>query len=414
MLDVSIIIPCYVTSPEGLIWLDECLKSTDGQGCEVCVCDDGSPVDVEPIIKKHRVDWYAKSPDNRGVSHARNAAIVMATKSLILPLDSDDRLVKGAVEDMLKYWDGVTPVYPDVTKFGEGISDEYYTLLDFNCDYLDQFVGFTSVNVLHSKAQWLELGGYDESIEYFEDGEYNARLMGKYCAVRCPVALVDYRQHSLQRTKKYGSASEYARQLLSQIRRYDKMCKSCSGRKSASNYASNSMPAAGASSRTTVQGSAADPVTLPTTFQGKVLALYTGGRGMGAHYYRGVKTKFPYRVTNGDYLYADPADVCEPAQTWSYLKRVIPQAQPAPAPTPVAVPPQKIVAKPEPAPEIPEEVKSVPAPATHDDLPDISEMNVKEITGLSITQEQAAILLQYEKDGLNRTKVVKWLESRLS
>jgi len=310
--DVTIIIPAYCKSEEEVGWLRECLDSALIQGCEVVVCDDESPVSIELVRIDYRVRWIRTH--HGGVSHARNIAITAAGTDLILPLDGDDRLAPRAVAKMLEYWDGEIPVYPDIRKFG--IEDvPHYELFDFKCEHLVKYVGFTSVNVLHTKKQWEESGRYDETLEFYEDGEYNARLMSRFCAVRCPFPVVEYRMHPKQRTRQYDKESSiYAKKILNQIRRTIMPCASCGGhRKTTSSYTGG-----GAFPQNIIQ----DPTHMPLTQDGLVLCQYVGGQGRGKHYYEGMYSKIVYRVSWGVYVYADPRDTRAASEnTPSFLVR---------------------------------------------------------------------------------------------
>lgn len=402
--DVSIIIPIYCKDEQDVNWLIECLDSAISQGSEVVAYDDGSPVDVEPILSKYTiVTGYGLI--NKGVSIARNKAVELATRELILPLDCDDTLKSGAVEILAKMWKG-TPVYPDVSKFGDE-NESHYALLEFDCKHLTDMVGFCSVNVLHSKAQWESLGGWNDKLDYFEDGEYNARLMGTYCATHCPRPLVNYRIHKGQRTQTYEKRNrEYAVKILQKVRKYDMPCPSCGGvRRTKSNMVSNNQPTKLASPT-----GAPSPtvnimdVNLPTELEGKVLAKYVGGKGRGTHYYNGPVSKIPYRVNYGQYLYVDVRDTKDDEndpRPW-FLVRVratspAPQAQEAVQPVV-----RKAVQAPQRQPAIGEELAA-----------DMNVATLKDLEDEELTPDQAQRLLDIEKAGKNRPKVIKFLESKL-
>lgn len=407
MHDVSIIVPIYCDSQESLVWLSECLDSACSQDCEVVVHDDGSPLynDVKRIVAKHDVARFSRSVHNEGVSSARNRAAVLASRSLIFPLDCDDTVAPQAIQKLYSAWDGI-PIYPDIAKFGLEVED-HYTLLNFDCSYLLTYIGFTSVNVLHSKKQWESIGGWDKSIDFYEDGEYNARLLGTYCGLRYPEPLVNYRMHSSQRTKQYQDLSyEYARKLLAKIRSMEMPCPGCSQRKTISNLQGQQASRVTRSEPVDVQ-IGERPVNLPLEFEGKVLAQYVGNRGAGAHYYRGVGSKFPYYVTYGDYVYADPRDVGDdPMRTKLIVAKPIEQATPVVTKgVDYASGPDQTIVEEVYNDDVVEEVV--------EDLPNIAEMSVKSIQSLELDEGQAAKLLVMEQRGLNRSKVVEWLQSRV-
>lgn len=417
--DVSIIIPAYCAEEDSLGWLEECLASAVAQGGEVVVYDDGSPLDVLPVVGRYNV-IFSKSDQNFGVSHARNQAVAKATKDLILPLDCDDFLIPNAVRKMLSIWD-TTPIYPDVSKFGLE-SEPHYVLPDFSCEVLTRFVGFASVNVLHTKRQWESIGGWDEQLDFYEDGEYNARLFGTFCGVHFKEPLVYYRIHEHQRTKQYEKRSRgYALKILERIRRFDMACKSCGGGRRTQDLkaiGANAPMAArfasqGSSTPVPVQLANGVQTDLPLEFEGKVLAVYIGGEGKGRHYYNGYVSKTAYKLKYGDTLYADPRDVREPQQSGhpSLLVRVMRKLEPAPkvqvpVPTEVVRAVKAAAVEPEPV-KLVEEVAE-PAPEVVD-LPDISNMTYDSILALDLDLETAKKLLVLEQHGLNRRKVTAHL-----
>ena len=414
MKDVTIIIPVYVATEEALGWFEECLDSACSQGSEVIVSDDGSPLDISKIVKKFRVSYCRNT--HVGVSHARNQGVLASTSSLIIPLDCDDRFATGAIGKLLSVYDGTTPLYPDVRKFGlEEVA--HYQLLDFSCEHIYTHVGFSSVNVLHRKDQWKYLGGWNEQLDFYEDGEYNARLFANWCGKRFPEPLVEYRIHEHQRTKVYNTrARSYAKKILATIRSLDMPCSSCGkGRKAMSvsresRMAKQNQPIATPRSM--------DASMLPGEVEGRILAQYIGGNGRGKHYYRGPRTHFPYKVTYGDYLYVDASDakdVGSMSDISLFVKIVKVQAQ-AQDPVPVSAP------QPEPQPVVEMVARQsrkvvetrVPAAAPKEafvDLPDITNMSVKEITNMdAMPLEVAKRLLRYERNGKNRGKVIAFLQ----
>ena len=328
-MSVSVIVPVYCRDELSLVWLEECLRSVEDQKCDVVVYNDGSLVDISKVTDNCRIDTLLSGDRNIGVAYARNVAAKHVNTDLLVPLDCDDRFRSDAIEKLLGAWDGV-PVYSDVSKFGIE-SYPHYELPDFHCDHIVSHVGFSSVNVLHSRDQWKTIQGWNETLDFFEDGEYNARLFSRFCGIRVPEPLVEYRQHDQQRTKQYRSRSaSYARTILSSIRRLEMACPGCGKRSTpvsrqdfaAAHVAKTPAPA--------MKAATVDPATLPGEIDGRVLAQYIGGKGKGKHYYQGVSTKFSYKVTYGDYVYADPSDVRMPDNMGhlSLLVKIIQEKKP--------------------------------------------------------------------------------------
>lgn len=412
MHDVTIIIPVYCTTKESLKWLDECIASAVIQNCNVMIWDDGSPISIDKIVSNY-IDgdrFECIMAEHNGVSYARNHAISNAKTSLILPLDCDDTFKPGAVDKLMTVWNG-TPLYCDVAKFGD-VTIPHYVLLDFDCLYIRKFVGFSSVNVLHSVEQWKSVGGYNTELDFYEDGEYNARLFSRYCGQRCPEPLVNYRIHKGQRTDQYKKvAHTYAKTLLKRIGEYEMACPGCNkGRRSAANAASNQFTGKAVNMPMTM----ADVSELPLTQGLLVLAQYIGGKGRGKHYYEGHATKTRYKVTYGMYVYVSAEDtkLTDEFRNNSLLIRVVETA-------PKVVKPVEPVTQPMPLPEptllqhrekVKGEAVVVPVHVVKD-LPDIANMTVKQIYNSDeVTADNAAELLALEINGLNRGKVVDHLQ----
>jgi hypothetical protein len=300
--------------------------------------------------------------------------------------------------------------------------------MEWDCSHLFNFVGFTSVNVLHSKEQWKTIGGWDESIDFYEDGEYNARLFGNFCAKRVPEPLINYRIHAGQRTKKYCSLSMvYAKKILAMVRRLDMPCTGCGGKRRSG---SGAAPRGTKGSSVQITGERGDNImvdnaSLPLQFEGKVLARYVGGKGKGKHYYQGIVSKMYYRsVQYGDLVYADSRDVSKlnDAGTSKFvpIERSVAQKPNivAQKPIPAAVPAPASVVIIEDTPRVPKvDIEKEPVVDGDDvedevdvNFEDISKMSLKDIKTLEISCEDAKELIVIEE----RPAVVKYLKSLCS
>lgn len=93
----SIIIPCYKQAE----YLPEAIESALGQtykDIEIIVVNDGSPDATREVAERYPVKIINQT--NKGLSSARNTAIMNATGDYILPLDADDILLPNCVERM--------------------------------------------------------------------------------------------------------------------------------------------------------------------------------------------------------------------------------------------------------------------------------------------------------------------------
>ncbi|MFA5036561.1 MAG: glycosyltransferase family 2 protein [Candidatus Izemoplasmatales bacterium] len=401
MKDVTIVIPSYVTDEQSTTWLYECVASALRQDCQVVVYDDCSKLDVDQLksnfgnVENLRV---FKCTAHKGVSYARNRAVEQAKTSLILPLDCDDLLVDGAVDKLLQLWQGV-PVYPDLSKFGLQ-EVPHYRLLDFSCKIMQEKLGASSVTVLHAVEQWKSVGGWDEHLDLYEDAEYNSRLMLMYCGMNLHEPLLRYRQHESQRTRKIQDTNisvAISRDILSGLRRLQVGCPACGGKRRSSVEAM--------ATRQTV--AVTNVNNLPGTQDGRILALYIGGKGQAAHYYKGVNTHFAYKVIYNNYYYVDPSDATSPATPGRRSLFVT-----VDKPVEIAkVEEQKL-----------EEVVTRTAVQTvvrtpveekipEESLPDIYNMNVGDVREIILTSlTQAKKLLEIEKAGRNRSGVIYFFE----
>jgi hypothetical protein len=408
MKDVTIIIPSYIKSQLAYEWLVECVKSALRQDCKVIVYDDCSPYDGGLSSNNNTELANLLSDENltvigsnvhKGVSYARNRAAGQVKTSLMLPLDCDDMLVDGAVDELLKVWDGI-PVYPDLAKFGMQESP-HYRLLDFSCKIAQEKLGLSSVTVLQAVDQWKAIGGWNENLDLYEDAEYNSRLMLTYCGKNLHKPLLRYRQHEHQRTRNIQDTNisvQISRDILNSLRRFTVSCPSCGGKRRTSADALASVR----------QVVAVNPGDLPGTKDGRVLALYIGGKGQATHYYKGVTTKFGYKVQYGNYYYVDPTDATDkdnPGRRSLFVKveKSVEVAkieeQKLEAVTAARTPVTDVVRTP------------VVEKIADESLPDIFNMNVGEIREIILTSvAQAKRLLEIEKSGKNRSGVIYFFD----
>ena len=99
---ISIIVPVY----NAQAYLDACISSVLTQpfaDFELLLIDDGSTDDSLRICRRWEADprVHVTSTANHGVSHARNLGLHQARGSWVMFLDSDDRLIDGALEKLM-------------------------------------------------------------------------------------------------------------------------------------------------------------------------------------------------------------------------------------------------------------------------------------------------------------------------
>lgn len=97
---VSVVIPCFLSSPEHAVLLDQALRTVEEQTylhSEITVVDDGSLVDVAAVTSRHRVTHTIRQ-SNAGCAVARNTGIAASRGECVAFLDSDDHLLPQALE----------------------------------------------------------------------------------------------------------------------------------------------------------------------------------------------------------------------------------------------------------------------------------------------------------------------------
>ncbi|MEM6883873.1 MAG: glycosyltransferase family A protein, partial [Verrucomicrobiota bacterium] len=200
---VSIIVPCYNMGD----WVEETLDSIRKQtfrDFEVIVVDDGS-TDEATIQLLDRIEipqGQLLRTENQGLPAARNHGIRLAKGEYICPLDSDDLLdprylevtVNELQQDQNKALAFVTTDY----QFFEGrdilgIPKDYdpIALLVENC---------IPVTSLFRKECWEAVGGYEESLNSYEDWNLWIQFVAKgwkWKVVREPLFLYRDRAGSM-------------------------------------------------------------------------------------------------------------------------------------------------------------------------------------------------------------------------
>ena len=101
---ISIVVPAYIPSAREASLLDETLSTVDAQtwrNYEVLVVDDGSPYELDPLIRSHTRTTLVRQP-NAGAAVARNTGIAGSRGENFIFLDADDHLLPGAIESSVQ------------------------------------------------------------------------------------------------------------------------------------------------------------------------------------------------------------------------------------------------------------------------------------------------------------------------
>jgi hypothetical protein len=200
---VSIVITTRNEDPR---FLKEAIESAQRQTIapeEILVVDDGSDaVDSADVLRHFRAVRVVRQ-QNRGLSSARNAGWRAASGFYVVFLDSDDRLLPGALASNLRLFAEhsdcgfVYGAYRFVDREGHVLRpgafyeigpDPYAALLAGNC------IGMHAT-VMYRRDRLEATGGFDPAWRACEDYELYLRL-GRHFAVACgPEVIAEYRQH---------------------------------------------------------------------------------------------------------------------------------------------------------------------------------------------------------------------------
>jgi len=207
---VSVIIPCYNQAH----FVGEAIRSVLEQThpyFEIIVVDDGSPDDIAGALKEYPQVKLLKQA-NAGAAIARNYGMAQSSGAYLVFLDSDDRLLPGALEVALNFFSQhpaiafVTGAVQLIDKggllietpFQPTVNDNHYkTLLKSN--YI-----WTPGVIMYRRALFDNEKGFDPSAGGSADYELNIRLARKY-PVGCHGRVVlGYRQHGRNMSSNYA------------------------------------------------------------------------------------------------------------------------------------------------------------------------------------------------------------------
>jgi len=206
----SIITPTYNRADLIGRAIDSVIKQTY-TNWEIIVIDDGSTDNTKEIIKTYLTDKrvrFITYPENRGVNHARNAGIDVATGSIIALLDSDDLLVEQALEKAKEFIE----TYPDYDIYFLGTKDQKtgkemfqipyngfhptYKQLIVSNEIRGEFWGVFKRHVFEKYKYIDELNGF-EGITYLQ----MAKTYKLVCSTKALYVISDDAKKSLSRRK---------------------------------------------------------------------------------------------------------------------------------------------------------------------------------------------------------------------
>lgn len=218
---VSVIIPCYNHGA----YLEAAIDSVLRQSCrdlEIVLVNDGStdPETVRLLSDFDRPKTRVIHTENCGVSCARNTGIRKARGSYILPLDADDWIGEGYLEQALAILDArpeVGIVYCEQRMFGA--RNEIPQLPPYDPVAL-LFDNLIPAGAVYRKRDWERVGGYSASFVYgWEDWDFWISLSGlNKAVVKIPEVLYHYRIRSDSRDRSMRLHHKIAMMILLVLR----------------------------------------------------------------------------------------------------------------------------------------------------------------------------------------------------
>lgn len=165
---LSIIIPSYNAEATLETTLESVIEQ-NFQDWEAIIVNDGSidktaDIALKWLNKDQRFKYFFKQ--NGGLGKARNFGIKNSRGKFILPLDSDNQLLKDFTEDAMDVFEKdseVGVVYGDAEYFGEKTG--LWKVEEFNFEKMLSG-NYIDACAVYRKELWDKLGGYDENMPH--------------------------------------------------------------------------------------------------------------------------------------------------------------------------------------------------------------------------------------------------------
>lgn len=187
---ISVIIPTYNASSTIVRTLESVRKQTYPGKFEIIVINDGSTDNSLQVINNYiaqnnNLNIKIIDKPNGGVSTARNAGMRMATGQYIALLDADDEWMPDKIERQM----GIFERYPDIDFLGTNRNDEFFKkilwkrfqlLTKISPRFLLVKFIFVVPTIVFKAALLKDIGYFDETQKYAEEGNYFIRIANKY------------------------------------------------------------------------------------------------------------------------------------------------------------------------------------------------------------------------------------------
>jgi glycosyltransferase involved in cell wall biosynthesis len=224
---VSVIIPFYKQER----YIEETIRSVEEQtypNIETIVVDDGSPMSAESVLGNRQKVVILRT-DNRGCTAARNYGFKRSSGKYLIFLDSDDRLVPGAIEAHLEAFAahptaglcfGAARIIDDMGRelkrahICRPRKNYFAALLEGNP------IACPGAAMMPRNA-FIEVGLWDESIRKAEDYLLYLRLARHREVTQHKVCVVDHRLH------KESASQDKEEMLVATMTALDRLERDC-------------------------------------------------------------------------------------------------------------------------------------------------------------------------------------------
>lgn len=199
---ISVVVPMYNSEDTIIRTLNSIKNQTYlNHILEILIVNDGSTDNSFALVKKYaeeniEIPINIINKPNGGVSSARNTGMDIAKGEWIALLDSDDEWLPEKIEIQMK------TIYenPEIDFLGGDIDNRGLKILwnrvnslyKANVKDICLKVFPQTSTAIFKRRIYKEIGGYDESQSYAEDGNYFLKICARYNYFHLPVQMVCY------------------------------------------------------------------------------------------------------------------------------------------------------------------------------------------------------------------------------
>lgn len=168
----------------------------DEKDFELIIIDDGSD---EPVKIHHHTSFSLIRTEHRGIGAARSQGLNAAKGTFVAYCDDDDEWKPNHLSTMKQYLrenPDVSLVYGDSEWVQAGVSPSPVAYsFDYDGTLLSYGNYIFATDVMHLRSAALEVGGFDSSLQAYEDWDLWLRMSQLHLLRHIPVALASHHWH---------------------------------------------------------------------------------------------------------------------------------------------------------------------------------------------------------------------------